>query len=311
MFPQGMLSAGISDMMHFAAAQGTDLSKGWVAWPKPVGKDFIFMHIQGSGGGGGGGFQAAAGNPRGGSGGGGTGQRANLLLPSCLLPDILYIRVGQGGARGIGGTTPTVGGTGIITLVAFHPLASSYAYLASVSGGVGGGVGTSSSAGTGGIHAGQPGSGWGSFGLFSSTNDIVQGGIGGVPAGANAGTFFLSNYAVPVTGGTGSGGVTTTDFAGGLISNNTTIMPYPSIPGGSAGGGDGRHGYNYGASPLILTRRAPFFCTGGTGGGTSNSGQGGNGGDGAWGCGGGAGGPGAIGGNGGEGGDGYIIIGAF
>jgi hypothetical protein len=103
-----------------------------------------------------------------------------------------------------------------------------------------------------------------------------------------------------ILGGTGGGGSTSADFAGGNITavSNT---PFLQSSGGAAGSNPGNPGFRFGQFPLLY---------GGTGGGASNSTTGGAGGYGCVpGAGGGGGGAGVTtGGRGGDGGPGLVIM---
>ena len=89
-----------------AAANGV----GWHSWRKPRGVSFIQFFCLGGGGGGGGGFAGAVGAAAAGGGGGASAQ-SSIIFPAHLLPDVLYISVGYGGAGSSG--TGVAGGAGI------------------------------------------------------------------------------------------------------------------------------------------------------------------------------------------------------
>lgn len=244
-----------------------------------------FLHILGigAGGGGGNGFTRVAGNPGGGGGGGGAGAQFRGLLPVFLLPKILWLNVGVGGAPATGGGA---------TIVGLRPASSNSTNVLSAAGGSAGGNGTAGAAGSAGTGGGTPTNGhFVAFGSFATSQNIA-GVAGGVQTGAVGANQTPSNI---TSGGAGGAGCTTTDFAGGNIVATGFI---PQITGGGTGvrGGAG------------ITLPEPFTSCGGAGGGSNNSGVAGNGGDAGTGSGGGGGGAGATGGTGGRGGDGIVFI---
>jgi hypothetical protein len=70
----------------------------------PEGAAILHIIAAAAGGAGGSGFSAAAASARGGGGGGGGGGLARLAVPCALLPKVLFVQAGQGGA-GAGGDT--------------------------------------------------------------------------------------------------------------------------------------------------------------------------------------------------------------
>ena len=94
------LPTGGADIQIFNSPAGFN---DWRTWVKPRGKQLISFIIWGAGGGGGGGFTAAAGAQKGGGGGGGAGAIGRMAnVPAFMLPDILYIQCGAGGAGSTG-----------------------------------------------------------------------------------------------------------------------------------------------------------------------------------------------------------------
>jgi hypothetical protein len=295
---------GISDWTVFVPPQDTTTTRGWVPWQKPPGCAWIYAHVQAAGGGGGNGFTGAAGTARGGGGGGGSGGVTKIFMPAFLLPDVLYVRPGNGGA-------PVTNGT--VSYLAVAPNTTLNNAILSIAGGGTGGTGTAAAGGTAGTAgAATAPSVFVGAGIYINNVGIV-GGAGGAHTGA-AGTAAVATTAPasPTTGGAGGGGtpVANTNFAGGAI---TAAGPWPAIAGGLAGGGAGNNGWNLNMSLIPAGKRSlPLFFSGGSGGGTNGAaGTGGAGGVAAWGCGGGGGGAGVTGGSGGRGGNGFIIIGAF
>lgn len=282
----------------------------WQTWVKPKNCNFVFITAIG-GGGGGGSSSNVAGNG-GGGGGGGSSSITKIIIPSVVLPDTLYVKVGVGGNGGTGGS---VGGNGELSTVAIRPnISASDIIIRSGSiGSQGGSQGTSSVGGTGG----------GGDTVFTVASGFLSSlgiwdSIGG-DSGANGGfttngstKTALQNF--PLCGGGGGGGKSASNFAGGSILAGGVLG---RVAGGAGGGGNGNKGI-ISILPQNLTysfTEFPFATTGGSGGGsnTTISGGGGNGGNGEIGSGGG--GSGAIDGGtgrvGGRGGHGLVIISTF
>ena len=265
----------------------------WQTWIKPRGAKLVNIICNGSGAGGGGGFQSAT-TPRGGGAGGATGATARLTINANLLPDILYILPGIGGAGGLGGAPATAGSPGqnsFVTLIPSTGSISNVILRSGTAGAVGGNNGTTSAGLT---QAGET--------ISVISNNIF----------ANLGTFTFQ------------AGVTAAN--GGLLTG-AGITPSNFVNGGTGGGGQGSSGafLTSGVFPGIavtpvntngingpILYKPTLMLFGGLGGGGSTSGNGGNGGNGAPGCGGGGGGAstntGVNAGNGGKGGDGFVII---
>lgn len=266
----------------------------WQTWIKPRGAKLVNIICQGAGAGGGGGFQSAS-TPRAGGGPGGSGATARLIINANLLPDILYILPGIGGAGGLGGNPATAGSPGQNSFVTLIPSTGSVSNVVLRSGttpAVGGNPGTTTG---GALGAGE------TIGVIG--NNIF----------ANLGTFTFQV-------GNGGGGTGGTTSGGGAGAGNFTV-------GGAAGGGVGLGGGSpasgvfpgYSSAPVntngqsnLVFYEPTLMLYGGGGGGGATSGNGGNGGNGAQGCGGGGGGAsantGVNAGNGGRGGDGFVII---
>lgn len=277
-----------ADVQTFTALGVSDFQ----TWIRPRGKSMFSILMVGAGAGGGGGFSAAASTARGGGGGGGSGAITRYLAPLVDI-DRLYINVPTGGLGGGASTAGSNAVTGVVSLA--QNLAAVNALIASAGAvATGGGAGSAAAAGAAGAAATTPGFfGQGYLGTMVSTAGNA-GLIGGAQTGAvGAGTTWAG---IPLTGGMGGAGVTTTDFAGGAI---TGAGWAPSIAGGVAVGGRGNDGW---------FSRWPFGSFGGTGGGSNNASIAGAGGNGAIGCGGGGGGGGVTGGAGGNGGHGLVII---
>lgn len=278
-------------------------SSDWQSWRKPRGAKLIYIFTLGPGAGGGGGCTGAAATARGGGGGGGAGGFAQLMLPAYAIPDQLFVSVGVGGAGGAAGAAGSAGGNSIVStqptsMTGTNVLASHGSVAA------GGGAGTAAAAGTAGAGATAIGRyPWNAMGQFSASAGVA-GSAGGAQTGAVGAN--LTNSLI-VCGGLGGGGVGTanTDFAGGQFLTAGGIVP--TLPGGTAGGGAGRDGFE--VRPSGMYAPIGFVALPGTGGGTAGAaGTGGKGGLGGLGCGGGGGGGGVTGGAGGRGGDGLVII---
>jgi hypothetical protein len=268
----------------------------WQSIIVPRGKSHIEIICIGSGASGAGGFSAAAATARGGSGGGGSAAFSRLILPTFILPPLMYANV----ALGPLGSAPGVAGLGgALSYVSLQPN-NTRANLLVQSGTVaptGGSVGTAAAignSGNGGTVAVASTSGpYSAYGGMVGTAGI-PGGSGGAIAGG-IGAAVTWGAGINISGGAGGAGTTSADFAGGTITGSGW---FPTIAGGLAAsrGNDG-----------FLTN-VPFGSCGGSGGGSSNAGAGGDGGNGAIGSGGGGGGSGVTGGKGGNGGHGLIIV---
>ena len=270
----------------------------WQTWIKPRGAKLVNIICQGSGAGGGGGFQSAS-TPRAGGSGGAGGATARLTINANLLPDILYILPGIGGAGGIGGTlgVGTSGGVGEISYVTLSPNTSSVSNIVVRSGTLsarGGAVGTSTAPA---VSLGE------SINVIAN-NIFVNLGTFTFQAGSNGlqgSTVNGSGISPPgnfVFSGTGGGG---TGTGGGVTAGGV----FPAITGAPVN--------TNGANGIILYKPTLMLYSGSGGGGSSAAGtNGGNGGNGAPGAGGGGGGAssntGVNAGNGGKGGDGFVII---
>jgi hypothetical protein len=268
----------------------------WQTWIKPRGAKLVNIICQGSGAGGGGGLQSTG--TRGGGGGGGSGATARLTINANLLPNILYILPGIGGAGGIGGAPATSGSSGQNSFVTLIPNTGSVSNVVLRSGttlAVGGASGSTVNTAT----------------SNGETISVIANNIF-----ANLGTFTFQ------AGLAGQGGSTAT---GGQISSTNFVL------GGAGGGGVGQGGGSpfsvagifpqapatalntNGRNGIILYEPILMLYGGSGGGGSFAAGtNGGNGGDGAPGAGGGGGGAssntGVNAGNGGRGGDGFVII---
>lgn len=278
----------------------------WETWRKPRGVSMVQIFAFAGGGGGGGGFTGIAGSARGGGGGGASNACTRVLGPEIFFPDRLYLKIGRGG---LGGAAGAAGGAGVGTWVATHPDVTSATnnFLRCVANASsGGGAGTASAGGaggTGGISSSGSDMSLAGSCVFNSI-DGQSGVSGGDDLGANGTAITIPTTSVPCQGGSGGGGTTSADFAGGACTAlaggsgvNYLDDNRPATPASGSNNGSG--------GPQLWK---PFFSFGGLGGSSSNTGVGGNGGNGAHGAGGGGGGGGTTGGSGGDGGSGLVII---
>ena len=283
----------------------------WQTWTKPKNAKFIHILAIGAGGGGGAGWSASL-NSGGGGGGGGGGAISSIFLPASVLPNILYIQVGTGGAGGrtIRGTN---GESGTPTYVSISAGSAATDRIIVATSGTFGGGGSGSVAGTAGGGAGASiDTAIGKLGVTS-----YYAGQGGGAGGAVTPSVGASiTIGVMVSGGAGGGAnnLSSTGTNGGSITGAgliPTITGSTTIAGFVADAGSG-----YSSLPSINSSfRGPMFFTGGAGGGANSSsvtGAGGNGGYGAFGCGGGGGGASNFSstahGAGGNGGNGFVMI---
>ena len=294
-------------------------SGSFQVWNKPPGISVAHIVVIGAGGGGGGGAysSSAIGSIAGGSGGAPGGYYCGTL-PSFLLPDKLYILVGQGGNGGVGVNSPNPstgsnGNSGGITYVCMYPEVNSgsillQSSLTEASGGLGGVIGSSTTSNPTAITVvDQNLLRWVPLNTGTTINSTING------AGSATVTGGSPTYAGLLTGGGGGGGHSVNGgngtAGGGIIVTSPYSYVYQGTNGGAAGSnagstpGNGSHGY---------TTLKNFFTIGGGGGGgygVASIIPGGNGGNGGIGCGGGGGGAGSsISGTGGNGGHGIVII---
>jgi len=295
-------------------------SNNFKPWQKPAGVSIVHFLVIGGGGGGGSGYcTGSQANTAGGSGGS-AGGIVNVTIPSILLPDTLYVRVGLGGAGGAATTVEgaNAGQSGDISYVCLYPSANTGSVL----------IQSSTNNAPGGIAGSKTvGSQGPSLTTVSTANELrwiginggfvtqTAAGIASTLAAGNGGSITFNGL---LTGGCGGGGTRglpsgPAGGAGGAIDFTTTL----SVAGGiSVQVRGGLASFTTAASridgdPGIFSYQ-PFISTGGGGGAGANfdaTAVGGNGGAGAIGCGGGGGGGGrALSGAGGKGGDGLIII---
>lgn len=276
----------------------------WINWAKPTWARMLTILAFSGGGSGGGGFSAAAAAARGGGGGGGGSGMSRLIVPADVIPDVLYLQVGAGGAPVGAGVAGNAGRLSAVS-VAPNNTATNLLLVSGAAAPGGGGAGTGAAAGAAGTAgtiataAGCPLSGLGVATFIAGQAGI----IGGAQTGAAGGTQTIPTTGVPCMGGTGGAGVTAADQAGGLITAiANSYISEVRPPQSAAGSVNGSHGVE------LMPPRSMMWSFPGMGGSASDAGVGGNGGDAAFGSGGGGGGGGTTGGRGGRGGPGRIII---
>jgi hypothetical protein len=309
------------DRQVFYANTPSSVSQNWVAWLKPRGVNFIKILCLAGGGGGGGGFANNGVIGAGGGAGGNSSSQSIIIFPAWLLPDLLYVSVGVGGA---GGLTSTTGSSGVNSYVAIYENTTANNLLTYATAGAGGNAAYLGGGTTSPSVASTAANAY--ISIMGQAFASTAGNIGLAGQSGATGNAFAdgTNITFPatgliVTGGAGGGGYGTIGnpgFNGGGITGVGSPFPVTTI-GGSAGdpvntaGGDGGNGYQ------IIPNLTYFIGgMGGGGAGVASSGStlsdiGGKGGKGSYGCGGGGGGgsfTGTTGGLGGDGGDGLVII---
>lgn len=295
---------GIAKIDTFYNSIGSAITDSIFTWKKPFGAKYVYILCLSAGGGG---ARVANDATTRGGGAGGSGGITTALIPCCNIPDVLYIKPGQGG---LGATSPnTSGSAGGISYIGTHPNFSPVSSLLFSASGAGGGTPTASS-------GGSPSASFYKYsGLGVCISNIGDAGTNG-GASANASGTNKTSFSVGTftTGGTGGGNGT---GSGGSISGGM----YKTLAGGvGTTGGNGNIGTITEELMLIaasssIGNELPYLYSGGTGGGGHSTGQAGHGGNASYGGGGGGGGgcsaAGGISGNGGNGGSALIIIASF
>ena len=252
-------------------------------WVKPQGASFVWFTVIGAGGGG------SSHTSNNGGSGGGSGAVTNFMGPAFLMPDVLRVSVGAGGA----GTPQATGATGVAggaTSIIYQQKAGTGYTLLTANGG-NGAAANGGTAGVGGTAstsnyfscmgffqsiAGQAGNDTNGGSIAASATTFLSGGASAGDDVATAGGCVTANYGYVATGGL----------------DNNTADPVKGNP-------------YFQTSPIIVG-------LGGAGGGSINAAStpGAPGGNGGNGCGGGGGGRGNAGftGRGGNGGDGLVVI---
>jgi hypothetical protein len=297
-------------------------SLSWQTWNKIDDATMIHILCIGGGGGGGSGKLDSSATAKFGGGGGGAGAVTSMFVPAFLIPDTLYIQVGQGGkgsaAQTVNGTSGNSGSNGGTSYVSVYPSftgaaqvqnliiqSNTLAGATTVATGGSGGTSTIANGGVGGsAFVINTAANAAIIGLGQFTSTSGQAG-GASSASSNPTAITISNI---TCGGAAGGGISSagTAYAGGSINSPSALISYlTSLPGGVANGTSatilGSGGYSV---------KKPLMYIGGSGGGASTTIAGGAGGNGAPGCGGGGGGAASTiaSGAGGDGGNGIVII---
>jgi hypothetical protein len=278
------------------------LNNEWYTWRKPSNAKFVFIYALGGGGAGGCSSNTVSLQRNGAGGGGGAGNISSVLIPSLLIPDILYVQVGAGGITPlVSGSAGANGSNSIVsvdTIVGTAP--NFYGALAYAVGGFGGGAGGTAggTAGAGGTQ-GQlisPNAGLQARGCFNADSSLHNSsGGGGTAGGAGTGGGVSGVWGNlldlgPSMGGTGGGGAgnnSVSGLGGGAITltvNDQNMGEVITAVGGAGAGSNGTNGWEVQlrAIPISLA-----YYSGTGGGGGNNTVSAGNGGNGARGSGGG------------------------
>jgi hypothetical protein len=296
-----------ANQVFFCTGSGT--TAAWQTWSKPSNCNYVHMILIGGGAGGQGGeigTGGAGGVTRDGGYGGGSSSITYITYPSFVLPDVLYIKVGQGGKGGAASTTAGLDGdAGTLSYVSVLPDSTTALNIIGASGNAAAGTTTSNVAGTA-FLASQI-----LLAQFAIVSSVVgqAGGARGISSGA-AGS--ITPTGIPLTSGAGGSGVSGVGTLGSSGSI-TGFLFSPLLAGGisdkTLGGTEGQHGFSTRKNFSNINQLLPMFFTGGSGGGAGDTSPGANGGNGAFGSGGGGGGGGqGSAGSGGNGGNGLVII---
>ncbi len=301
----------------FYANASASISGTFQAWNVPEGASFLHFTVIGGGGGGGAGYYSSSLTAGSGGGGGAPGGMVAVSIPAMLLPKTLYLQVGYGGAGGAAAVSnPQVGNNGeagTISYVCLYPEINAGSVLIQSSntapgGGAGGGINTTSAAGTAITIADTTNLKW--LGIVGNTVAQTAGSTGAAGSTANINGTAIT-YAGLLTGGAGGGNMRSTSAGGGTggTINMTNILSYIAV---AVNGGTAFNTTEACKGSNGFFSWKPFIATGGAGGagysitGATIAPDGGNG---AYGCGGGGGGARCSApSKGGKGGDGLIII---
>lgn len=313
------------DFQEFYGTSQTTLIQ-YQTWRKPRGAKMLYIICVGGGASGGTGSNNLGSNSGGGAGGG-SGAQSTVLIPAALVPDVLYIQAGRGGASITANTT--AGAAGVPSYVLTEPLSSmanACCLAIGAAGAAGGTVPTVSAGGVAGTAAAVP-----TIGMMPLAGRGVTSFFAGQQGSAGGATGIAGTaLALPVTGlivsgGAGGGG----SAAAGAITSGGQISSagldgrlYPLLSGGqgavtppNSGQSMQRYVPSYG-SWFATNWGVPLILYGGSGGASANNVAGqvsGSGGDGMPGCGGGGGGGSGTGtasavGRSGAGGPGFVWI---
>ena len=311
------LVPGVSvDQQLFVGSDNNSNLTEWQTWRKPRGKNWLTIMAVGGGASGGCGINTTT--TSGGGAGGGGGGYTHVTIPMFLVPDVLYIQCGKGGAgANTSGYVPAAGSNTVVSVEPNNALNGSLNFAFCNGAPAGGSAATRGVGGVAGSAAAAATASQMVLGVRSEPFMILPG-VVGTAGGANTPTDGVS-VILPTTGniccgGTGAGG---TSAAGGSVSPATAAIGSDylfSLVGGTATStstpaGSGQNGF--------MARNYFMSYPGSGGGGSSktvggNPGAGGNGGLGSGG--GGAGGSTstiAILLNSGDGGHGFVLMTCF
>lgn len=252
-------------------------SNDWRTWVKPMGCTMAYIVLVGRGGDGGAGAIGAVSTAAGG-GGGGSGGVSKLLIPLCMLPDLLYLRLPISAGSAFISAMPNTTTNHMVLVAA---AGSDGGNASGATAGVFGAGGTASSVGAGPLAGGGTSS-------FLAGQNGTAGGTTGV---GSALTLPLTGCIA--TGGTGGGGLPASGAGSGGGTHN--VITAPSILSGvvfATGGSSTTTPPANGSSGRFNFNGLQYFF-GGMGGGSTHATATGaglvqsSGGDGAPGCGGG------------------------
>lgn len=305
------IATNVDTQVFFATGigSGSNSSGSWQTWTKPRNSSFVFITSIGGGGGGGGAFTGSGGQNGGGGGGGAAISKG--IFPASLIPDVLYVRVGTGGAGSAGADNNVLGSSGKLSYVCVQPTSSNLdsdirnANILLLSGLFPAGAGGTATSVLGGA-GGTGGAAIPSNALPLFSLGIVQGFSGTDGTAGGIGSATVNNVIprnVTTGGGGGAGGAALANVSGGSIVSQSIS---PTIGSQAAG-------FAAQQPSSLVSNKYPMQFTGGGGGNTSDT-RGQNGGPGSYGSGGGGGTPDTVSGSnnpGGRGGNGLVIITCF
>jgi hypothetical protein len=215
------------------------------SWVKPQGANMVWFTLIGAGGQGGGtdGIQNWS--------GGGSGAVTNLMIPAFLIPDILYVWVGNGGFGAAPGADGNNGAQTVVQLIqgGGNLLTANGGNGGTNSSGAGGptmnanyftaaGFFQSTAGSVGSVSASPTGVTFLSGGGVASAQTANYGYSNGRAAGdGGVGYFQMSPIIVGVGGNGSAGGSGAGSYKGGIGcggggSSSTTSLPYAGNPGG-------------------------------------------------------------------------------
>jgi hypothetical protein len=291
------LAADNFDFDYSTTTSNATGGSGTWTWTIPANAKLLRFWVVSGGGGGGSGRRGAAGTNRTGGAGGHSAAVSDVWYAASSLTSPLTVTVGAGGAGGAAqtvddtnGNNGTLGGNSSVVCTGVNILVSPNA----------GAV----------MRGGIEGTATAAAGGNSLQGAMLQIDVGATGTnGAGTSRQNLSALGAFLTGGSGGGGINSSNVAGAGGNNFQGTMTYlfGSAVGGGGGANTGGNGGSSAANGAILGGS-------GSGGGANLTGAGGNGGNGYRGGGGGGGGASVNGNNsgaGGNGGNGFVRISVF